>query len=473
MPTEVILPRVDMDMSTGKVSKWFVEENAKVEKGQVIFEIETDKAAMEIEAPVSGIIRDVTGEEGKEVPVGSVVAMIYGENEAYTAPAAPAEAAPAQAAGGPVQAAPGAPIDIPTATDAPAEPSYSAPSTPPGSSLAAQAPEREPAPADSHGIRATPLARRLARERGIDLSQLRGSGPRGRIQHSDVLEHVSARGPSAETRPAAPAERSSSRAPAASSGQREAGALNRVWLRQGTGTPLVLIHGFGSDLNSWRPLLASMPADRPILGIDLPGHGRSPLASESTLDDLAASVIDTLLEEGVESLHLIGHSLGSAVAATAAAQSQLDIRSLMLLSPAGLGPDMNGAFISGFLRATSEASLAPWVRELAFEESSLGPSFVSATLRARNGTLTQSQEQLAARLFPDGTQSFTIRHLLENFDWPVKVVYGTEDRIIPARHAAGLPGTVAVHLFPATGHMPQIEQRHAIGRLAAELARLG
>ncbi len=461
MPTEVILPRVDMDMATGKVSKWFVKENAKVEKGQVIFEIETDKAAMEIEAPVSGILRDVTSEEGKEVPVGSVVAMIYGENEAYTVPAA-------QASGGPVEAAPGAPIDIPTATDAPAEPSYSAPATPPASSPALQA--QEPAAGGSQGVRATPLARRLAREQGIELSQLRGSGPRGRIQHSDVLEYASTKSASVEARPAA---RSACRVPATTSASREAGALNRVWLRQGTGTPIVLIHGFGSDLNSWRPLLSSMPADRSILGIDLPGHGRSPLSGESTLDDLAASVIGTLQSEGVESLHLIGHSLGAAVAANVAAQSQLDIRSLMLLSPAGLGPDMNGAFISGFLRATSEASLAPWVRELAFDESSLGASFVSATLRARTDELTQSQAQVAASLFPDGTQSFSIRHLLENFDWPVKVVYGTEDRIIPSRHAAGLPGNVAVHLFPATGHMPQIEQRHAIGRLAAELARLG
>ncbi|MCG7393744.1 acetoin dehydrogenase dihydrolipoyllysine-residue acetyltransferase subunit [Microvirga sp. ACRRW] len=452
MPTEVILPRVDMDMATGKVSKWFVKENAKVEKGQVIFEIETDKAAMEIEAPVSGILRDVTGEEGQEVPVGSIVAMIYGENEAY--------AGPAKVAGGPVQAAPGAPIDIPTAADAPAEPASPAPAVT----------TREPVTADSHGVRATPLARRFAREQGIELSQLRGSGPRGRIQHSDVLEHVSSQGAATEARPAA---RSACRVPAATSAARETSALNRVWLRQGSGTPIVLIHGFGSDLNSWRPLLSSMPADRSILGIDLPGHGRSPLSGESTLDDLAASIIDTLLSEGVESLHLIGHSLGSAVAATVAAQSQLDIRSLMLLSPAGLGPDMNGAFISGFLRATSEASLAPWVRELAFDERALGASFVSATLRARTNELTQSQEQIAGSLFPDGTQSFSIRHLLENFDWPVKVVYGTEDRIIPARHAAGLPGNVAVHLFPATGHMPQIEQRQAIGRLAAELARLG
>jgi len=457
MPTEVILPRVDMDMATGKVSRWFVEENAKVHKGQVIFEIETDKAAMEIEAPVSGIIRDVAGEQGKEVPVGSVVAMIYGEDEPYA---------------GPIQTAPDAPIDIPTAADAPAVSASPVPTSP----TPALPDAKEPA--ESHGIRATPLARRLAREHGIELSQLRGSGPRGRIQHSDVLEHVGARGSSAGTaaRHDPSVSGRSCRVAAdqkVASPSREAAALYRVWLRQGTGTPLVLIHGFGSDLNSWRPSLSSMPPDRPILGIDLPGHGRSPFSGESTLDDLAAAVLDTLLDEGVENLHLIGHSLGAAVAATVAAQAQLDTRSLMLLSPAGLGPDMNGAFISGFLRATSEASLAPWVRELSFDERSLGASFVSATLRARNGNLTQAQEQLAANLFPDGTQSFSIRHLLENFDWPVKVIFGTEDRIIPSRHAAGLPGTVAVHMLPKTGHMPQFEQRHIVGRLAAELARLG
>jgi pyruvate dehydrogenase E2 component (dihydrolipoamide acetyltransferase) len=453
MPTEVILPRVDMDMATGKVSRWFVAENAKIEKGQVIFEIETDKAAMEIEAPASGIIRDLTGREGEEVPVGSVVAMIYGEDEPYA---------------GPVQTTPSGPTDIPTAADSPAEPAAAIPAA------------REPVPptggsaAESSAIRATPLARRLAREHGVELSRLRGSGPRGRIQHSDVLDYVDARGDGPATPAGQPAPVRRAPLPEKlTSSEREAGPLHRVWLRQGTGTPLVLIHGFGSDLNSWRPILSSMPAERPILGIDLPGHGRSPFSGEGALDDLSTAVLDALLSDGIESLHLVGHSLGSAVAATMAARAPLDIRSLMLLSPAGLGPDMNGAFISGFLRATSEASLAPWVRELAFDERSLGPSFVRATLRARDGDQVQAQEQLAARLFPDGTQSFSIRHLFDDIDCPVKVVFGTEDRIIPSRHAAGLPGTVALHLFPATGHMPHLEQRHAVGRLAAELACAG
>jgi pyruvate dehydrogenase E2 component (dihydrolipoamide acetyltransferase) len=453
MPTEVILPRVDMDMATGKVSRWFVGENAKIEKGQVIFEIETDKAAMEIEAPASGIIRDLTGEEGKEVPVGSVVAMIYGEDEPYS---------------GPVEAAAGGVTDSPTAADAPPERSASAPAT------RAPVPSTGESTAEAFAVRATPLARRLAREHRVELSRLRGSGPRGRIQHSDVLHYVDAGGagltaPPRQSSPVMPGLVPEMR----TSSSHEAGPLRRVWLRQGTGTPLVLIHGFGSDLNSWRPVLSSMPAERPILGIDLPGHGRSPFSGEGALDDLSATVLDTLLSNGVESLHLVGHSLGAAVAATMAARSPLDVRSLMMLSPAGLGPDMNGAFISGFLRAASEASLAPWLRELAFDDRSLGASFVRATLRARNGDQVRAQEQLAASLFPDGTQSFSIRHLFDDIDCPVKVVFGTEDRIIPSRHAAGLPGTVALHLFPATGHMPQLEQRHAVGRLAAELARAG
>ncbi|RUY16402.1 biotin/lipoyl-binding protein, partial [Mesorhizobium sp. M7A.F.Ca.CA.001.13.2.1] len=83
MPTEVILPKVDMDMATGQISRWFAEEGAHVKKGDVLFEIETDKAAMEIDAPASGVLRDVTGKEGVDIAVGAAVAWIYADGEAY------------------------------------------------------------------------------------------------------------------------------------------------------------------------------------------------------------------------------------------------------------------------------------------------------------------------------------------------------------------------------------------------------
>ncbi|MCA0031167.1 dihydrolipoamide acetyltransferase family protein [Mesorhizobium sp. B263B2A] len=93
MPTEVILPKVDMDMATGQISRWFAEEGAHVKKGDVLFEIETDKAAMEIDAPASGVLRDVTGKEGVDIAVGAAVAWIYADGEAYgdKAPISPLE----------------------------------------------------------------------------------------------------------------------------------------------------------------------------------------------------------------------------------------------------------------------------------------------------------------------------------------------------------------------------------------------
>ena len=82
MPTEVILPKVDMDMATGQISRWFVAEGATVKQGDLLFEIETDKAAMEIDSPASGTIRDIVGKEGVDIAVGSPVAWIYADGEA-------------------------------------------------------------------------------------------------------------------------------------------------------------------------------------------------------------------------------------------------------------------------------------------------------------------------------------------------------------------------------------------------------
>jgi pyruvate dehydrogenase E2 component (dihydrolipoamide acetyltransferase) len=165
MPVEVILPKVDMDMATGRISKWFFDNDATVKKGDVLFEIETDKAAMEIDAPASGILRDITGREGVDIPVGAPVAWIYEEGEAYSgAPSEGKASAPA----------------VKTAATAEAAP------------VPQQEVRAVPAAAEGGKVRATPLARRLASDAGIDLSAVAGSGPHGRVTRSDVLGHRSA-----------------------------------------------------------------------------------------------------------------------------------------------------------------------------------------------------------------------------------------------------------------------------------------
>lgn len=421
MATEVILPRVDMDMEVGKIGKWFFEEGARVEQGQPLFEIETSKAAMEIEAPSSGLLR-VVAQTGDELPVGSVVGWIYAPNEASRAPSVAAAEKPAES----IQ-------ELPSLVLAPIEHV-----------------EDKAVETPQSGLRATPLARRLARERGVDIKRLSGSGPKGRIQAKDVLTVVTEYSPAKES------------------------SLHRLWLSRGNGTPIVLLHGLGADLNAWRGLAGALSGMRPILALDLPGHGRSPLDGRAALDEIADAVEVTLAEEELVSFHLVGHSLGGGVAATIAQRPSVTVRSLTLISPAGLGPDINDAFFAGFLRARSEESLGPWMRLLVHDEAALGPTLVKTTLRQRKELpILSSQETLTAVLFPDGTQSFSIRRLIKDTRIPTKVIFGLDDQIIPAQHALGLPGIVALHLFSRVGHMPHFEIRNEIAHLIEEAAAAG
>ena len=155
MAVEVILPRVDMDMATGKISKWHHKDGDRVAKGAALFEIETDKAAMEIDSPADGILRNIVVSEGASAPVGSAVAWIYAEGEAVAAPVAAAAPATQTTVS----------TSVPTA--ATIAPTVSTTAT-------GEAP------------RATPLARRLARQAGLALAAIAGSGPRGRIVAADV-----------------------------------------------------------------------------------------------------------------------------------------------------------------------------------------------------------------------------------------------------------------------------------------------
>jgi pimeloyl-ACP methyl ester carboxylesterase len=440
MPVEVILPKVDMDMESGQISRWYAKDGDSVSKGQLLFEIETDKAAMEVDAPSSGILRDVTAQEGATIPVGQAVAWIYAEGEAYDA-AAPAKARAAK------------PVVAEEAKSG-AQPAESAPVLP------------APVAAETNGVRATPLARRIAKEAGIDLTSLRGSGPKGRIQKKDVESGVAGTA-SIVAKPSAPAQSLGVRIGDTS--------LHAVWLRQGNGSgkaPLVLIHGFGSDFNSWRPMLGAGTLGNPILAVDLPGHGGSTHTIPDDLDGIATQVEQTIAAHHSGPIILVGHSFGGAIATEIAARSNLDIRALILIAPAGLGPEINGAFLSGFVRARTEASLVAWMKHLVQDKGLLTKPFINATLaQSQDVALRDAQQLVADRFFADGTQVFDIRQSLSNLAIPVRVIFGAADRVIPAAHATGLPGEIAVHVFAGTGHMPQLEQREKIMKILGEVSQ--
>ncbi len=161
MATAVIMPKVDMVMETGTFVEWMKQEGDQVEKGSPLFVIMTDKASIEIEAPASGILAGVTARPDDVIPVTEVIAYIL----------APGEELPTEAA----RIASGSPTPLA------AELEEAAPAPEP-----VQAEAVTPGPDDGK-FRATPVARRLASDLGVDLALVQGRGPRGRIHKADVL----------------------------------------------------------------------------------------------------------------------------------------------------------------------------------------------------------------------------------------------------------------------------------------------
>jgi pyruvate dehydrogenase E2 component (dihydrolipoamide acetyltransferase) len=201
MPTNILMPALSPTMETGNLAKWLKKEGDKVSSGDVIAEIETDKATMEVEAVDEGTLAKIVVPEGtQDVAVNSVIAVLAGEGEDVTAAAAGAgKAPPAKPAAAPAKAT-GAPARAtqpsPTRGDG-VPPSVSrAPSTYPsvGEVAARSAAGEGEKRSGSTRIFSSPLARRLAKEVGIDLSRISGSGPHGRVIARDIDAAKSGRG---------------------------------------------------------------------------------------------------------------------------------------------------------------------------------------------------------------------------------------------------------------------------------------
>jgi len=213
--TDVLMPALSPTMEEGTLAKWHVKKGDQVKSGDVIAEIETDKATMEVEAVDEGTVEDLLVPEGAEgVKVNTPIAKLRGEGEA----AAPAPLPKAEA-------------DAPAPEPATPKPAPSA-TPPPSSRTGPGATPPPPAGEERNGrVFASPLARRIAEQKGIDLSSVRGSGPHGRIIKADV-EAARAR-PSAAA-PAAPQARGPAPAPVQAPGPRQALSLEQQGIAPGS-----------------------------------------------------------------------------------------------------------------------------------------------------------------------------------------------------------------------------------------------
>ena len=202
MPISVVMPALEMAQDTGKLVSWRKKEGERVSKGEILLEIETDKAVVEVEALADGTLGGVTAHPGDVIPVGHTIAWLLAPGE--SAPAA--EAATKSAAG----------IARPGATAA--------------SAASAGASSAKSAAAPAGPVRISPKARRLAKEHGVDISTLRGSGADGEILAADILDAARSSGAAASAaQPGSPTtSAAASSQPASPAGSQASGAEEKL-----------------------------------------------------------------------------------------------------------------------------------------------------------------------------------------------------------------------------------------------------
>lgn len=164
MPTEIFLPRLTQTMDQGRVADWMKREGDSVQQGEPLLAVESDKSTVELEAPASGVLARIDHQAGDTVAIGATLGWIV-------APGETADSLPARSAGAGHDPAPA------SASAAPPQAAAAASATP-----------------SSGGFQATPVARRLAAEHGLDLASIKASGPDGRVSKEDVLAVLAARG---------------------------------------------------------------------------------------------------------------------------------------------------------------------------------------------------------------------------------------------------------------------------------------
>lgn len=429
MSEAILCPQVGQDLTEAKVIALHVKIGDTVKRGDIVAEVESEKATFEVEAFAAGIVVALPYKVGDLAIVLEPLVVLGAAGEKATEKKIKAPVAVAQIAANTM-------VHMTAA----------------GSG-------------GQHGaasFRSSPLARRIAESHGVELRSLTGTGPHGAVVVRDVESFVA-----------------SGAKPAALVGvlstTNDKSALHLKSIRAGTGTPVIFIHGFGAELSAWRQIAMQFKFTNPAFAIDLPGHGASPEISSINFQAIVEVVADTLKANGHTSVHIVGHSLGAAVAIAISARPEFSIRSLTLIAPAGLSASVDGSFVSGFLQAKSEAALAIQMQRLVANPASLPAAMVRATFAARQASdLAARQGRIAAGVFEGSTQLFSVRSELGTYQGPARVILGKRDAVIPATETDGaIPGHVAINRLENIGHLPFVEAEALVARLITETVRSG
>lgn len=432
MPTIVTMPKWGLTMTSGTVTGWSREEGDPVTEGSPLLTVETEKAVDDVEAPATGILRKIVAATGSEVPVMGAVAVITADGEDLSDD----ELAGLLAAAGPAKAGAGA-----------------------AGAGARQAREKREATRDASGrVSASPAARKLAGELGVDLAAVEATGPNGRITSEDVQR-------------AHAASLESAAAPLVQSIELDNGLHVSALVAGPTDAmeAIVFVHGLGGSQSTWASVLGDFAEAYRVAAIDLPGHGGSdkpaPDNAVYSLDGLSAALGEVIEKLELVPAIVVGHSLGGAAALQLALDRPKLVRALALVNSAGLGAEISGELLD---RVESEPSReeARRLLELFFAdprfilERGVDDMYASRQVEGADAAV----KAISERAFSREGQKIDLSGRLGDVEAPIILIWGEKDRVLPPKHAlaaAGALPTSWLEVFEGVGHVPQVEAAQA------------
>lgn len=361
----IVMPKWGLSMKEGKVTGWLMEDGTKINVGDAILEVETDKIAGSVEASGAGVLRRRVGSADTIYPVKALLGVI-------------ADAS-----------VPDAEIDAYVAA-------YVMP----------------------------------VEEEGDE-----DQGPKTEIA--------------------------------------ETPAGNLRYVKRGSGDEnVLLIHGFGGDLDNWLFNIDALGEVATVYALDLPGHGQSTKTLDNPgLSSLTSALSGFMDKLGIASAHLVGHSMGGAIAMQLAAEQPSKVKSLTLICTAGLGPDIGG-YVDDYIAAQGRKDLKPVLEQLFADKSLVSRQLVDDVLKyKRLDGVEPLLKGLAESLFGGRKQHDAPGAKLGPKMPPALVIWGKEDQVIPVAHAGNLAGA-KVQVIENAGHMVFMEKASEVNALIkAHIAR--
>ena len=354
----IVMPKWGLSMKEGKVTGWLLEDGSKINVGDAILEVETDKIAGSVEAHEGGVLRRRVGQADTIYPVKTLLGVI-------------------------------------------ADPSV------PDSEIDAFV-----------AAYVTPAADEGEEDQGPKYEY--AETPSGSLRYAK-------RGDSGET--------------------------------------VILIHGFGGDLDNWLFNIDALGEKATVYALDLPGHGQSTKKVDNPSLASMTSALKGFMEKlGIGKAHLVGHSMGAAIAMNLAASDPSKVASLTLICPAGLGPEI-GSYVDEYVAAQGRKDLKPVLEQLFADKSLVSRQLVDDVLKyKRLDGVEGVLKSLSQALFAGRKQQDQPGAKLGAKLPPTLIIWGKEDQIIPAAHAGNLPGA-KVHVLEGAGHMVFMEKASDVNNL--------